>query len=119
MLAGRVELDLEPRLTGALGQLGDVLDPRGWGAGRLWAIGFAQNTEDRSQLSDRFMACLLDRLQRRASVAWCGSFSGRGCLDVDLGQGVGDDVVQFASDPQPFLFGASGGFLLAGALGEL
>ncbi len=31
---------------------------------------------------------------------------------------MGDDVVQLAGDPQPFLFSAAGGLLLAGPLGE-
>lgn len=38
----------------------------------------------------------------------CGS----GGLDVNDGKGVGDDVVQFPGDAQPFLFDPSLGFLL-------
>ena len=85
-------------------------------SGCVWV---AQDAEDRSQLADRLVACLLDRLERRAGLAWSGSFRGGSGLDVDLGQGVGDDVMQVTGDPQPFLFGAARGFLLARALGQL
>ncbi len=56
-------------MAGASNELGDVLDA---GIGCAWGVGMlavAQDAKDGSQLPDRFVASVLDRLERLASVA--------------------------------------------------
>jgi hypothetical protein len=67
-LAADLELRLQPRAARALDKLGDVLDA---GRGRTWnigAVGLAKYSQDRSQLPDRLVACVLDPLERRTGI---------------------------------------------------
>jgi hypothetical protein len=65
------------------------------------------------------VACVLDRLQRRARLPGTETLGRRAGLHIDRGQGVGDDVVQLARDPHALLLSAPLRLLLARLLGQL
>lgn len=64
-----------------------------------------QDTQDRSQLPDRLMACVLDRLKRGARIPRLQPLGRRAGLHVDGRQRVREDVVQLTRDPHPLLLG--------------
>jgi hypothetical protein len=119
LLPGHLQLHFQPVVAGALDELGDVLDPRAWRTWGLSGVWVAEDAEDRSQLTDRAVACVLDPFQRRPGAAWGEALRGRGGLHVDLGERVSDDVVELGGDPHPLLLGEPLGLLLARVLGQL